>query len=128
MLCWLPTDINKHHALLQPYEKLKYHIDITLGSVKSLLGANCVQTQQSGILNIAIWFAMLQFVNKDLVPIDGLATVKAAYKLWKQSGGKQKPQATGEKWARLSKADIVSSKDMEGLKVHAEAAAQDQYA
>lgn len=71
---------------------------------------------------------MLQFVNKDIVPIDGPAIVKAAYKLWKQSGGKQRPQAAGERWNRLSKADIVSPKDTDSLAMHAEAATNDQQA
>ena len=66
---------------------------------------------------------MLQFVNKDIVPIDGPATVKAAYKLWKQSGSKQQPQADGQRWTRLSKADTASTKD--SLNVHAETVAHD---
>ncbi|DBA91541.1 hypothetical protein WJX77_003797 [Trebouxia sp. C0004] len=32
----------------------------------------------------------IQFVNQDIIPLDGPATIKAAYKLWKQTGSKQK--------------------------------------
>jgi len=69
---------------------------------------------------------VLQFVNKDIVPLDGPATVKAAYKLWKQTGSKQKPQPAGEKWQRLSKAEIAPPKSKDTLKVHAQAASEEQ--
>ena len=67
---------------------------------------------------------LLQFVNKDIVPIDGPATVKAAYKLWKQSGRQVPPAAAGAKWTRLSKADVVPPKNPDSLTVHAQAAGE----
>ena len=69
---------------------------------------------------------MLQFVNKDIIPLDGPATIKAAYKLWKQTASKQKRQPTSEKWQRLSKAETVPPKASDTLKVHAQAASEDQ--
>ena len=68
----------------------------------------------------------LQFINKDIVPLDGPATVKAAYKLWKQTGSKHRPQSAGEKWQRLSKTEAASPKTNDTLKVHAQAASEDQ--
>ena len=69
----------------------------------------------------------VQFVNKDIIPLDGPATIKAAYKLWKQTGSKQKQQpANNEKWQRLSKAETVPPKSSDTLKVHAQAASEDQ--
>ena len=65
---------------------------------------------------------LLQFVNKDIVPTDGPVIVKAAYKMWKQTGRKQKPQATGEAWQRLSKAEANNVKTAEPLAMHAQAA------
>lgn len=64
---------------------------------------------------------MLQFVNKDIVPIDGPATVNAAYKLWKQSGKQVPPAAPGTRWTRLSKAEVTSPKNPDSLAVHAQA-------
>lgn len=65
--------------------------------------------------------AMLQFVNKDIVPINGPAIVNAAYKLWKQSGKQPPPQAAGAKWTRLSKAEVPSAKKPDSLTLQAEA-------
>jgi len=62
---------------------------------------------------------VLQFVNKDIIPLDGPTTIKAAYKLWKQTGSKQKQQ-------RLSKAETAPPKTSDTLKVHAQAASEDQ--
>lgn len=62
----------------------------------------------------------IQFVNKDIVPIDGPAIVKAAYKMWKQTGSKQKPQANGEAWQRLSKAEANNVKTAEPVAMHAQ--------
>ena len=54
-------------------------------------------------------------MNKDIVPIDGLAVVKDAYKLWKQHDKKkQTPQATSSNWSRLSKADVISPRPTNG--------------
>ena len=69
--------------------------------------------------------ALLQFVNKDIVPIDGPAIVKAAYKLWKQSGRQVPPAAAGAKWTRLSKAEVIPPKKPDSLTVHAQAAAEE---
>lgn len=69
---------------------------------------------------------MLQFVNKDIIPLDGPTTIKAAYKLWKQTGSKQKQQPASEKWQRLSKAETAPPKTSDTLKVHAQAASEDQ--
>ena len=68
---------------------------------------------------------LLQFINKDIVPIDGPATVKAAYKLWKQSGRQVPPAAAGAKWTRLSKADVVAPKNHDSLTVHAQASGEE---
>jgi len=68
---------------------------------------------------------VLQFVNKDIIPLDGPATIKAAYKLWKQTGSKQKRQPASEKWQRLSRAETVPPKTSDTLKVHAQAASED---
>ena len=65
---------------------------------------------------------VMQFVNKDIVPTDGPAIVKAAYKMWKQTGRKQKPQATGEAWQRLSKAEAANVKAAQPVAMHAQAA------
>lgn len=67
-------------------------------------------------------FALLQFVNKDIVPIDGPATVRAAYKLWKQSGKQVPAAAAGAKWTRLSKAEVAPPKNIDSLTVHAQTA------
>lgn len=69
--------------------------------------------------------AMLQFVNKDIVPIDGPATVNAAYKLWKQSGKQLPPPAASTKWTKLSKAEVLSTKNPDSLTVQAEAVGKD---
>ena len=61
-------------------------------------------------------------MNKDIVPIDGPAIVKAAYKMWKQTGRKQKPQANGEAWQRLSKAEANNVKTAEAVAMHAQTA------
>lgn len=46
-------------------------------------------------------------MNKDIVPMEGLAVVKNAYKLWKQHDKKkQKSTSTSENWSRLSKAEV----------------------
>ncbi|KAL3137637.1 hypothetical protein ABBQ38_004914 [Trebouxia sp. C0009 RCD-2024] len=63
----------------------------------------------------------IQFVNKDIVPINGPAIVNAAYKLWKQSGKQPPPQAAGAKWTRLSKAEVPSAKKPDSLTLQAEA-------
>ena len=78
-------------------------------------------------LDVKVCF-VLQFVNKDIIPLDGPATIKAAYKLWKQTASKQKRQPASEKWQRLSKAEtgLVPPKTSDTLKVHAQAASEDQ--
>lgn len=67
----------------------------------------------------------IQFVNKDIVPIDGPATVNAAYKLWKQSGKQLPPPAASTKWTKLSKAEVLSTKNPDSLTVQAEAVGKD---
>lgn len=70
----------------------------------------------------------IQFINKDIVPIDGPLTVRAAYKLWKQSNHHQKPQVAGEKWVRMSKAEAVSPKTNDTPYVHAQTASSEDQA
>lgn len=60
-------------------------------------------------------------MNKDIVPIDGLAVVKGAYKLWKQHDKKkQKSQAASPNWSRLSKADVSSPRPTDAVQTDAE--------
>lgn len=74
---------------------------------------------------VKLFIALLQCVNKDIVPIDGPATVKAAYMLWKQSGRQVPPAAAGAKWTRWSKAEVVPPKNPDSLTVHAQAAGEE---
>ena len=83
--------------------------------------AECLQQGLVLLETITFSVVLLQFVNKDIVPIDGPATVKAAYKLWKQSGRQTPPAVAGAKWTRLSKAEMVPSKNPDSLTVHAQA-------